>query len=78
MCLKNTVRCDAFRALWEQGINAYIKGDWQKARDIFHETMRMSKDKDGPSKFLIQTIDEHGGAAPSNWPGYRDEAQGGH
>ena len=62
---------DSFRALWENGINAYIKGDWQKARDIFHETMRLSKNKDGPSKFLMEIIDEHGGTAPHEWPGYR-------
>ena len=62
---------DSFRALWENGISAYIKGDWQKARDIFHETMRLSKKKDGPSKFLMEIIDEHGGTAPHEWPGYR-------
>jgi class 3 adenylate cyclase len=62
---------DSFRALWENGIAAYIKGDWQKARDIFHETMRLSKNKDGPSKFLMEVIDEHGGTAPPEWPGYR-------
>jgi len=62
---------DSFRALWENGINAYIRGDWGKARDIFHETMRLSKKKDGPSKFLMEIIDEHGGTAPQDWPGYR-------
>jgi hypothetical protein len=62
---------DSFRALWENGIAAYINGDWQKARDIFHETMRLSKNKDGPSKFLMEIIDEHGGSAPHEWPGYR-------
>jgi len=64
---------DAFRNLWEQGINAYIKGDWQKARDIFHETMRLSRNKDGPSKFLMRQIDENGGTAPQDWPGYRED-----
>ncbi len=68
---------DSFRALWENGIASYVKGDWQKARDIFHETMRLSKGKDGPSKFLMEIIDHHGGTAPHDWPGYRDET-GGH
>lgn len=68
---------DAFRAIWADGMSAYIKGDWQKARDIFHETMRLSNDKDGPSKHLIELIDEHGGSAPHDWPGYRMEG-GGH
>ena len=52
---------------------AYIKGDWQKARDIFHETMRSSNDQDGPSKFLINLLDKHGGTAPHDWQGYRED-----
>ena len=64
---------DSFRALWQDGIAAFIKGDWQKARDIFHETMRTSNNKDGPSKFLMAMIDEHGGTAPHDWPGFRDD-----
>ena len=64
---------DSFRALWQDGIAAFIKGDWQKARDIFHETMRTSNNKDGPSKFLIAMIDEHEATAPHDWPGYRND-----
>lgn len=68
---------DSFRATWAEGIAAYIKGDWHSARDIFHETMALSKGRDGPSKFLIEIIDEHKGSAPHDWPGYRTEG-GGH
>ena len=64
---------DGFRSLWKEGMAAYIKGDWQKARDIFHETMRSSNAQDGPSKFLIKVIDEHGGTAPHDWQGYRQD-----
>jgi len=69
---------DKFRSIWGDGINAYIKGDWRKARDIFHETSKLGGGKDGPSQFLIEVIDHHGGSAPSNWQGYRDESAGGH
>lgn len=62
---------DSFRSLWAIGIDAYIEGNWQKARAIFHETMLLSSNQDGPSKFLITLIDEHGGDAPKDWPGYR-------
>lgn len=68
---------DSFRVLWDKGIDFYVKGDWQKARDIFHETMSMSNGKDGPSKFLMDVIDTSGGTAPHDWPGYRTEG-GGH
>jgi hypothetical protein len=62
---------DSFRAQWENGINAYMKGDWKRAKEVFVETMRLSKKKDGPSKFLLEIISEHGGSAPADWPGYR-------
>jgi class 3 adenylate cyclase len=62
---------DSFRVVWKEGIAGYIKGDWQKARDIFHETLQMSEGLDGPSKFLIGIIDSYGGSAPQDWHGYR-------
>ena len=72
---------EKFRSIWASGIDAYIKGDWRKARDIFHETMQLAGQiwggKDGPSQFLIDVIDHEGGSAPSDWPGYRVEG-GGH
>jgi hypothetical protein len=69
-----------FRQQWDKGIQAYIKGDWQKARDIFHETVKLPLGAaDGPSKNLIEYIDAHGGTAPSHWKEYRmDEEGGGH
>lgn len=63
---------DSFRVVWKEGIASYIKGDWQKARDIFHETLQMSDGQDGPSKFLVSVIDSYGGSAPQDWHGYRE------
>jgi class 3 adenylate cyclase len=65
---------DSFRQQWDKGIQAYIKGDWEKARDIFHETVKLPGGReDGPSKFLINLIDEYGGTKPPNWQEYRME-----
>jgi hypothetical protein len=36
----------SFRQQWDKGIHAYIKGDWQKARDIFHETVKLPGGRD--------------------------------
>jgi hypothetical protein len=70
---------EAFRQQWDKGIQAYIKGDWQKARDIFHETVTLPNGhEDGPSKFLINVIDHHGGTKPANWAEYRVDEDGGH
>ena len=63
---------DQFRVVWKEGIACYIKGDWQKARDIFHETLQMTDGQDGPSKFLVGVIDSYGGSAPQDWHGYRE------
>lgn len=68
---------DAFRAQWENGIIAYIKGDWEAAKTIFTDLLKQSKNKDGPSKFLLDVIKEHHGEAPADWAGYRMEG-GGH
>jgi class 3 adenylate cyclase len=75
--LRHLVNNKNFTTLWESGINAYINGEWQKARDIFHETVKLSGvGVDGPSKFLIETIDAHGGTAPHGWQGYRVDGDG--
>ena len=67
----------SFRQQWDKGIQAYIKGDWQKARDIFHETVKLpGGSEDGPSKFLINLIDNNGGTKPANWQEYRQEGSG--
>jgi class 3 adenylate cyclase len=72
---------DNFRAIWAEGMKYYMKGgsDWQKARDKFQETMRLSKGKDGPTKFIISVLDKYQGSCPHDWAGYRDlEGGGGH
>ena len=69
---------DPIRTLWDKGIEAYIAGDWATAKEVFEETLRMTKGKDGPSKQLLGYIGEHGNVAPSNWKGYRMDEEGGH
>ena len=63
---------DDFRKLWKEGMIAYIKGDWSKALAIFKETLRSSDGEDGPSRFLVSVIEEHGGMSPRDWEGYRE------
>ena len=69
---------EKFLALWSRGIALYIEGgaSWAAAREIFVETLRLSGGKDGPSKFLIELMDEYHGEH-AHWPGYRSEG-GGH
>lgn len=65
---------DSFRAIWQVAIDAYIAGDWEKARGYLEETLAMSKGTDGPSKNLLDFISSHGGVAPKGWEGYRMDA----
>lgn len=69
---------DGFRIVWDEGINAYIAGDWAKAKERFDEVNRLVKGKDGPSNNLLEYMGEHGYVAPSWWKGYREEEGGGH
>jgi class 3 adenylate cyclase len=63
---------DDFRRLWKEGMVAYIKGDWTKAKAVFKETLRSSNGEDGPSKYLVNFIEEHRGMPPRDWEGYHD------
>lgn len=62
-----------YRPMWDTGIAAYLAGDWPTAEHIFNDTLTLSGEKCGPSKFLLGVINAHGGIAPSEWPGYMDE-----
>ena len=67
---------EKFLALWSRGIAAYVEGGaaWALARETFVETLRLSGGKDGPSKFLIEFMDDF---HCDHWPGFRSEG-GGH
>ncbi len=69
---------DSIRTLWDKGIAAYIAGDWATAKEVFDETLRLTKGKDGPSKQLLGYMGEHEFKAPENWKGYRMDEDGGH
>ena len=63
-----------FRPLWDTGIAAYLSGDWPTAHHIFNDCLDLTNHRDGPSKFLINVIDENDGNAPEDWAGYRHES----
>ena len=63
-----------FRPLWDTGIAAYLSGDWPTAHHVFNDCLDLTSGRDGPSKFLINVIDDNDGNAPDDWNGYRDES----
>lgn len=64
---------DNLRAIWVGAITAYVEGRWDKAKEVLSEIMVLTKKKDGPAKFLLLIINKHGGKAPEDWQGYRND-----
>ncbi|KAJ1403392.1 hypothetical protein B484DRAFT_457553, partial [Ochromonadaceae sp. CCMP2298] len=64
---------EQFADLWGPAVQAYIEGDWTQAHTLLTETLALSKQNDGPSHFLLDQIDQHGGKAPADWQGYRND-----
>ncbi len=72
---------EKFRTTFHQGIEFYIAGDWQKAKETFEHTKKLSLSSgaaDGPSSFLLNYMAEYDYKAPANWKGYRRDYDGGH
>ena len=69
---------EKYRSTFHVGIEAYIAGDWVKARETFEHTKKLSLQNgaaDGPSCFLLNYMEQTAvnGTAPSDWPGYRKD-----
>mmetsp|Transcript_28015 Transcript_28015/g.53043 ORF Transcript_28015/g.53043 Transcript_28015/m.53043 type:complete len:939 (+) Transcript_28015:118-2934(+) len=59
--------------IWDRGMHSFISGDWDDAKKQFNEILRITHDKDGPSKNILRHIEEdYGGVVPPGWLGYRD------
>ena len=65
---------DSFRATWRTGMQAYIAGDWAKARGIFEKAVVMNaggpNGQDGPAQFLLKRMEDLGNSPPADWEGY--------
>jgi hypothetical protein len=59
------------REIWTLGMNAFEAGQWGDARDHFNCVLDLSGGTDGPSRFLLQRMEEHNFCAPDSWQGYR-------
>lgn len=64
---------DEILETWDNGMNAFIKGDWENAREEFNRVLEITSGKDGPSQNILRHMDEdYGGNVPMDWKGYRD------
>lgn len=72
--LRHLVTPDFLKA-YQNGLNAYLSGAWEKARVYFYEADRMMVDSDsggdGPSQTLLSFMSARNWTCPSDWAGYR-------
>jgi class 3 adenylate cyclase len=59
-----------FVEIFETAISDYLNGQWQVAKEGFLKALKL-KEGDGPCMNMIHFIEEYGGVAPADWPGYR-------
>eukprot|EP01016_Furgasonia_blochmanni_P056965 TRINITY_DN980_c0_g2_i8.p1 TRINITY_DN980_c0_g2~~TRINITY_DN980_c0_g2_i8.p1 ORF type:complete len:532 (+),score=119.26 TRINITY_DN980_c0_g2_i8:113-1708(+) len=70
--LMRSIFTPEFKTIFNTGLEAYLKGDWPAAKQVFEQTLDMIPGhKDGPSNTLLDVIESHGGRAPSDWEGVR-------
>jgi class 3 adenylate cyclase len=65
---------ESFRKTFHEGIDFYIKGEWESAKAKFERCVNLSKNNgppDGPSSFLLKFMEETNFVAPGDWEGYR-------
>jgi len=60
-----------FLPTFRRGFDAYIKGDWITARDLFEDALRMES-KDGPTMFLLNFMEDQGNVVPPDWKGFHE------
>ena len=61
---------EEFFTTYENGMEKYVSGHWKEAKDLFSKTMKL-RSEDGPSKALINFMQEYNFVAPSDWAGIR-------
>jgi hypothetical protein len=67
----------AFLDIFQEGLNAYIAGNWPEAKKSFDIANQMmtemvpGREGDGPCLTLLEYMEERNWKAPDDWAGYR-------
>ena len=57
-----------FLPTYRRGWNAYFLGDWEAARGFLEEALVL-KEKDGPTMFVLNVVEENKWIPPEDWKG---------
>ena len=60
----------AYYERFREGVDCYLSGDWEWARDFLQWCVAQHED-DTPPKLLLEFMGEYNFEAPPGWPGYR-------
>lgn len=61
-----------FFKAFNKGFDAYISGDWNKAKDILSQIEEIKGMGDYPTQNILEVMKEYNFKSPSNWRGYRE------
>lgn len=56
---------------FKRGFDHYIKGNWQKSREVLSRIEENYVDHDAPTRLILRTMSEYDFQAPKSWNGYR-------
>lgn len=59
----------SFLPTYRRGWNAYFLGDWEAARGFLEEALVL-KEKDGPTMFVLNVMEENKWMPPEDWKGH--------
>ena len=62
---------DQYRKRFQNGVELYIKGNWEEAANIFHKC-QIDLPQDKPPKVLLKHLARFNNHSPADWPGFRN------
>jgi len=61
-----------FQQLFKMAYANYFEGEWEVAKRLLTQTLKMNKRPDGPSAALLKFMELHDFVAPATWIGVHD------
>ena len=60
-----------YRRRFQDGVELYIRGNWEDAANIFHKC-QIELPQDKPPKVLLKHLARFNNHSPQDWPGFRE------
>ena len=60
------------RKVFQEGLQAYLDGDWAKAKETLEAFVKIKGKEDSPSNVIMDFMKKNFWKCPEDWPGYRE------